>query len=126
MGSIFLSHTRKDKIFMDKFDTIVARTEVEAFRSELEDIPRPAWKTIKERINESNALFLLVGQKLVDLQESHDEDWDFTQNWIAYEIGIACQKEIDVWVICDKNVGINFPVPYLSVFWPDFDYEMQC
>lgn len=65
----------------------------------------------------SSALFLLVGKELVKAQEASDsksrEEWKHTQNWIAYEIGLACQRGIDVWVCCD-SVKINFPVPYLN------------
>ena len=42
------------------------------------------------------------------------EEWKYTQNWISFEIGLACQKGIDVWVQCDTGVLINFPVPYLN------------
>ena len=82
----------------------------------------PAWETIKDEINNSAAIFLLVGEDLVKWQAMAEsnvdskEKWKFTQNWISYEIGLACQKGIDVWVICD-NVKINFPVPYLNNYY---------
>lgn len=82
---------------------------------------RPHWRKIKYEINNSNALFFLVGRQLVKMQENHDDNWDRTQNWIAFEIGIACQRKIDVWVICDKNIKINFPIPYVSAYIPKFD-----
>jgi hypothetical protein len=49
----------------------------------------------------------------VKAQRQQKNNWKFTQNWIAYEVGLACQLGIDVWVLCD-NVKINFPVPYLN------------
>lgn len=61
----------------------------------------------------SRALFLLVGPELVKSQEQGNPDWKFTQNWIAYEVGLACALGIDVWVLCNL-VNINFPVPYLN------------
>jgi hypothetical protein len=67
----------------------------------------------------SKAMFLLVGKNLVSAQASAElfpqaaESWKFTQNWISYEVGLACQLGIDVWVICD-GVPINFPVPYFN------------
>lgn len=63
----------------------------------------------------------MVGKELVKAQDQSEsrkqarEKWKFTQNWIAYEIGLACQQGTDVWVICD-SVLINFPVPYLNNF----------
>lgn len=111
---IFISHTQKDQHLCDFFDRIVARVGIKAFRSEFEDIPRPSWKTIKEAMSCSVALFFLVGEELVKNQDVNYPEWRHTQNWIAYEIGLACQLGLDVWVICDKNVLINFPLPYLN------------
>jgi len=54
---------------------------------------------------------------LVESQESSPVDWKYTQNWIAYEIGLACALRKDVWVLCD-GVTINFPVPYLNNYCP--------
>lgn len=110
---IFLSHTKKDKEFCDLFDTIFARVDIRGFRSEFEDFEKPAWKTIMKAINDSTALFLLIGKELVQNHAQKVDGWNHTQNWIAYEIGVACQKGIDVWAICD-NVKINFPMPYVN------------
>ena len=110
---VFVSHTKDDKEFCDMFDVACARVGLRAFRSEFETIGTPQWKTIKEAMENSIAMFLLVGRQLVDHQASPSPDWKYTQNWIAYETGLACQAGIDVWVICD-NVEINFPVPYFN------------
>ena len=121
MAQIFLSHTKKDKKICDLLGTrIFARNEgIKYFRSEFEKIEKPEWKTIKDKINKSCALFFLVGEELVkgmgklvskelikEINKSHTSsterknlqgnDWRYTQNWIAYEIGVACQKGIDV------------------------------
>jgi hypothetical protein len=118
-AQFFVSHTKLDSDFCDKFDIAASREGVKIFRSELEKIDNPACKTIKDAINKSCALFLLVGKQLVEMQAKSEidltfkEKWKFTQNWIAFEIGVACQLGIDVWVYCD-NVNINFPVPYLN------------
>jgi len=119
---IFLSHTKLDEESCTKFDVLAARVGLRVFRSELETIKAPAWNTIREQINTSNALFLLVGPELVKAQASSESDdaareqWKFTQNWISYEVGIACHRGIDVWVVCDQGPEreVNFPVPYLN------------
>ena len=110
---IFISHTKEDVEFCDMFDRACARVGLKAFRSEFESIGIPQWKTIKEAMDKSIAMFLLVGKKLVAHQASPSPDWKYTQNWIAYETGLACERGIDVWVYCD-NVDINFPVPYFN------------
>lgn len=120
MVQIFLSHTKRDKDFCDRFEDVSPRTGIKIFRSELEIFETPPWKTIKDAINDSVALFLLIGHELVKSQEDSNhstvsrQKWKYTQNWISYEIGLACQKGIDVWVQCDSGVLINFPVPYLN------------
>ena len=113
MRQVFVSHTKKDEKFCDQFDRVCARVGIKAFRSEFETISTPAWKTIKEAINKSIALFFLVGKELVKSQNENEPEWRYTQNWIAYEMGLACQKGIDVWAICD-DVLINFPMPYIN------------
>jgi hypothetical protein len=110
---IFISHTQKDVEFLNIFDSVCARVGIDAFRSELERIKLPAWQTIRDEIQKSRALFLLIGKELVKAQDSHNYSWEFTQNWIAFEIGVACDRGIDVWVVCDDEL-INFPVPYLN------------
>jgi hypothetical protein len=113
MKQIFVSHTSKDIQFCDAFDRICARVGIRAFRSEFESIQPPAWRIIKNTIDNSVALFFLVGKELVNHQLQKESQWAHTQNWIAYEIGLACQKGIDVWAICD-GVLINFPMPYIN------------
>lgn len=111
--SVFESHSKLDVETCDKFDKLAARVGIKAFRSEYEAIPTPAWKTIKSQMRRSKAVFLLVGPKLVEEQAKNGPAWKFTQNWIAYEVGLACALRLDVWVVCD-GVEINFPVPYLN------------
>jgi hypothetical protein len=117
---LFISHTKRDKEFCDSFESMTNRVGgFRVFRSEFEQVVPPAWKTIKKAISESTAIFLLVGKELVKAQELAESDptsrevWKYTHNWIAYEVGLACQQGKDVWVVCD-NVNINFPVPYLT------------
>jgi hypothetical protein len=118
MVQVFISHSKYDKEFCDRFDSACARVGLKSFRSEFEDIEKPAWKTINKEIKKSNALFLLVGKEFVIRQtptvlKPHENNWVFTQNWISYEIGVASHRGIDVWVVCD-SIPINFPVPYLN------------
>jgi hypothetical protein len=115
---VFLSHTKFDKDFCDKFDNICSNVGMKRFRSEFAEIDKPPWQTIKEQLGKSRALFLLIGKELVNRQASqYNPDWKFTQNWISYEVGIAHQRNIDIWVVCD-SVQINFPVPYFNNYVP--------
>jgi hypothetical protein len=119
LPKIFVSHSKYDKEFCDRFDSACAHVGLARFRSEFENIEKPAWKTINREIRKSNALFLLVGKELVKRQgacntvNSTSSDWVFTQNWISYEVGVASQLRRDVWVLSESSL-INFPVPYLN------------
>jgi hypothetical protein len=110
---VFESHTQLDKATCDKFSIAASLVGIKVFRSEFERIEPPAWKTIKQEMERSAVLFLLVGPELVRAQATSAEDWKYTQNWIAYEVGLACALGKDAWVLCD-GVDINFPVPYLN------------
>ena len=116
--TIFISHTKADVGFLDAFDRVVARVGIRAFRSEFETITTPAWETIKKAMQQSSAMFLLVGTQLVAYQTYHPPEWEYTRNWIAFEIGLACQRRIDVWVVCDEGIELNFPVPYFNNYAP--------
>jgi hypothetical protein len=127
---IFVSHTKFDADFFNFLDSAEARLgKIRLYRSEYEKIRSPPWLTIREELNKSDALFLLVGKELVKAQTAADasrtarDDWKHTQNWIAYEIGIASQKWMDVWVLCD-DVEINFPVPYLNNYALRRDFDL--
>jgi len=115
---VFIAHTKFDKDFCDKFDNICSNVGMKRFRSEFAEIDKPPWRTIKEQLGKSRALFLLIGKELVNRQASqHNPDWKFTQNWISYEVGVAHQRKIDIWVVCD-SVQINFPLPYFNNYMP--------
>ena len=116
-NKVFLSHTKLDGKFCDRFDNICATVGLARFRSDFAAIKKPSWKTIKQELNNSSALFLLVGHELVKQQSAPSPDWKFTQNWISYEVGLAHERNIDVWVVCD-TVEINFPVPYFNNYAP--------
>lgn len=128
---IFISHTKKDERFCSNFDKVNSRVGLAAFRSEIECLARPPWTTIKEKMEKSVAMFLLIGRELVTYQdearlvEEIYRDWVHTQNWITYEVGLAHKIGLDIWVLCD-NVEINFPVPYLNNYdirGVDFDHR---
>jgi len=116
-GKAFLSHTKLDSKFCDRFDNVCASVGLARFRSDFADIAKPSWSTIKYELEHSSVLFLLVGKELVTQQSTPSPDWKYTQNWISYEVGLAHGRDIDVWVVCD-SVKINFPIPYFNNYAP--------
>jgi hypothetical protein len=70
----------------------------------------PNWLWIKNQIVQSEALFVILSKGLV----AHEH----TQNWVAFEIGVAagCSPPKPVYVITGESV--RFPVPYLNHYFP--------
>jgi len=121
---VFMSHSRLDKNYCDAFQKACESIGFKVFRSEFENIEKPPWETLRRLISQSPVLFLLIGKEFTKIQKNltintpEYQGWMATQNWIAYEIGVAAQKGIEVWVLCE-NTDINFPVPYFTnlYFW---------
>jgi hypothetical protein len=111
---IFESISRLDKETSKRFDSIAAKEKINVYKSEYEVLKAPAWQTIKDALQNSKALFFVVGPKLVEAKAKGGNEWSLIRGWINYEVGIALTLNLDVWVICDNNVVINFPVPYVN------------
>jgi hypothetical protein len=110
---IFISHSGKDREIVDAIirsfnDTGVKPILVEDM--EWSSNPEPNWLWIKNQIIKSQALFVILSKGLV-AQE-------YTQNWVAFEIGVAagCDPPKPVCVMTGEQV--KFPVPYLNHFFP--------
>lgn len=81
---------------------------------EFENIYPPAWEKIKNQIENSEAVFLLLG--------SNVRNSIYTQNWIAFEVGLACAMGKEVWVFEQYGSNIEFPIPYLTDY---MIYDLQ-
>lgn len=106
MAQIFVSHSQHDKEIRASFDTVFARTGVKSMCMEFERVYPPAWEIIKNEIHASETVFLLLGP---NIQSSIH-----TQNWIAFEVGLACAYGKEVWVFEQEASYIEFPIPYLT------------
>lgn len=115
MEQIFLSHSRRDEDIRDYFLGIFGLVGFRARAIEFEDIESPPWSTIQEEISNSKAVFLLLGKNVIN-QGIH------TQNWISFEVGLACQMEKPIWVFEPIDVDIPFPVPKFDYY---FIYDLN-
>jgi len=111
MTRIFLAHSQGDEDIRDFFIKIGGLAGVEIKVMEFETIALPPWRTITSWILRSNAIFVLLGEKIID-------KGIITQNWISFEVGIACgmgqTSQRDVWVFEPFQYNVRFPVPYLN------------
>ena len=103
---IFVSHSQYDKDIIANFDRVFARTGVASVCMEFEDMQSPQWQEIKNKVRSSEAVFLLLGPNVN--RSIH------TQNWIAFEVGLACAYGKRVWVFEQENSNVQFPIPYLT------------
>lgn len=103
---IFVSHSQYDQDIRTYFDTIFARTGVIPKCMEFETIYPPAWAEIKQQISGSEAVFLLLGPNI--------RRTCFTENWVAFEVGVSCAFNKAVWVFEPNGIANNFPIPYLT------------
>jgi hypothetical protein len=109
---IFISHSGRDSrivqdILVDFEGTWVKPVLME---NELKAGHLPDWKWIKDEIKKSEALFVILTNGVV----THEH----TQNWVAFEIGVAagCDPPKPVFIIRGQR-AVNFPVPYLNHYF---------
>jgi hypothetical protein len=105
---IFVSHSQKDKDILTYFDRVFARTGVKSVCMEFEKMRSPEWQDIKENVEYSDAVFLLLGPNV--------QGSIHTQNWIAFEVGLSCAFGKEVWVFEQEDSDVEFPIPYLTDF----------
>jgi hypothetical protein len=122
---IFVSHSQYDKDIRKDFSEIFATAGIKAKYMEFEKLMPPAWKEIKQQLKQSEAVFLLLGP---NIRRS-----SYTENWVAFEVGLACAFDKEVWVFEPINSNINFPVPYVTDYVlynleveGNFDYIRGC
>lgn len=107
MRKIFLSHSKADGEMRDYFLKICGLEGVRGISVEFEYFPAPPWEFIKKEMFGSDAFFLLLGRNVIDIGV-------YTQNWISFEVGLACQLQKEIWIFEQLGSPVHFPVPYLN------------
>lgn len=103
MTQIFISHSQKDKQMLGYFESIFAGTPLVMYRAEFEKLKKPPSSEIKTQIENSAAVFILLG--------SHITDAAHTQSWVSWESGIANESGKEIWVFEEKDKWIDFVIP---------------
>jgi hypothetical protein len=106
MASIFISHSKRDEETINAFCRVFAQTTMRAVLEEFDTYAVPPWAKIAKDVQESSAVFLLLS--------SHLNATAYTQNWVSYEVGLACAMKKPVWVYEQYQAPVHFPVPYLT------------
>lgn len=106
MTSIFLSHSQHDYNVVNIFRSAFDGSDVHPILMEYEKFSNPPWFAIKNNIENSRALFVLLSNNL--------KISDYTQNWVSYEVGIADEANKEIWVFEDVNNQVIFPIPKVN------------
>ncbi len=115
IAQIFLAYSRQDKETVKKFEQIASRENVTILKAEFEaQKTPPTWQTVRDSVAASRALIVLVGPQLVEAKKKNGAEWSQVQAWMWFELGVAASLNLDVWVLCDNKIAVNFPVPYLN------------
>jgi hypothetical protein len=103
--TVFISHSRYDAN-LDFFHKIFSAVPIESVWMEFEDIKPPPSLSIKDNVNRSDALFVLLSQHLVDKQH--------TSNWVSFEVGLAANRKCEIYVFEPIDEHVDFAVPYFT------------
>lgn len=119
--TVFISHS-KDDPNLEFFHKVFSGLPIESIWMEFEEIEPPPFLSIRDKVNRSDALFVLLSEYLVSRQH--------TNNWVSLEVGLAANRErsnvspkdnqgklgLDVWVFEPLGKDISFAVPYCTYY----------
>ena len=66
------------------------------------------YEEIRKNIQLSNAVFLFLTDEIIRT--------DYTRNWVIYEVGLASERQIPLFVFERKGFPIPYPIPYVTDF----------
>jgi hypothetical protein len=97
VGQVFVSHSRKDQDGIEFLRSLFGSVPHEA-RFYSWDSPRPPHaETIRDRIEKSESLFVLLSPHL---------DRAGTRDWVTWEVGVAIGARKKVWAL-EKLIGVS-------------------
>lgn len=106
MASIFISHSKRDEEIINVFCRAFALTQMKAILEEFDNYVVPPYSKIRADVQSSSASFVLLSPNLNSTR--------YTQNWVSFEVGLACALNKPVWVYEQLGEPVQFPVPYLT------------
>lgn len=116
---IFISHSQKDDGLLRQLDSVFGNSGVSQYKASFEKQQPPVSEALRMEIEESSALFVLLGPNACSLQH--------TKVWIGWEVGVASECRIPIWVLEDVNTQIEMAVPSFSnyILWDSSDRSQQ-
>ncbi|GAH85935.1 unnamed protein product, partial [marine sediment metagenome] len=107
MDKVFITHSRHDAPILTHITELVKTVGVEPILYQYEYMhTATAWQEIRDDIRRSHAVFVVLSNNLNS--SAH------TQNWVGWEVGVACAFNKRVWVFEELYRTVSFPIPYLT------------
>ena len=111
MDSVFITHSRHDAPILSHIDELIRIVGVNPIFYQYDTgHASTAWEEIRNDIRNSHALFVVLSNNLSS--SAH------TQNWVGWEVGVACAFNKRVWVFEELHRSASFPIPYLTDYVP--------
>lgn len=112
VDQIFISHSSKDidiiNFFLEKFSGSGIKPILMEYEKG-ENNRKLTANYIIEEIQRSKAVFVILTQNITK--------YEHTQNWVAFEIGVAAARRPQIPVIVFREQEVNFPVPFLTHYF---------
>jgi len=111
MDKVFITHSRHDAPVLSHVLALVKEAGVEPLLYQYDPSGDScAWNQIRDAIRDSGALFVVLSSNLSSSA--------YTQNWVAFEVGVAAALQRPVWVFEELGGHVPFPIPYLTDYMP--------
>ena len=111
MVTIFISHSKKDEDLVLGIKKILENIGhapiIEEFisKEKQQEIP---YEEIRSNVNKSSFVFLFLTDSVIETE--------YTKSWIIYEVGVASNASIRVFVFERIGTPIPYPIPYVTDF----------
>jgi hypothetical protein len=109
----FISHSGKDTVIRDSILKIFERHRRRPYKimnkDDLSRSQEPNWLQIKQWIQKSDAVLLILSGGITR--------YEHTQNWVAFEVGVAAACDPPKPVIAIKGEEVDIPIPYLKHYY---------
>lgn len=107
MKHVFVSHSRRDREYLQFLSTAFAASGTEAKYEEYEALSsRVAGQYVANDIRSAEAVFVLLTENVERLQETRD--------WVAWECGVAHDKEVWVFEPAAEHSQCSVVIPRIS------------
>jgi hypothetical protein len=122
LAPFFVSHSGKDKVILDGvIEAFDFYNKTQAYtphnkrhyiimnEERLKASQEPYWQQIKNQIERSDALILIISEGITQKE--------FTQNWVAFEVGVAAGCNPPKPVIAIQGQAVRVPIPYVTHYF---------